>query len=277
MRRIESVWSSATRRAKRLRRTGPLVIVLVAAGCAGAADDDQPESAEPVADAQPSPTAAQEPGSTNSPAPDGSNPESDVEGESPADDSASVTGDEKAEPPAIPEEDPRFASGYVGRLKLVDDIDDPAGYCLDVPGPASNIRLDIPAWAHSCHGGPEPDQTYRFDEDGNGAFRFVWEVYDVCLTATDAVAGSGLSYLPCDGGSQQAFDSAADGTFTLRGSDLCLSARNMDDAGSQDEVGIGRNVAPGDWVRGLQLRPCAEALDALTQWEPIADDDPADQ
>ena len=254
-----------------------LVVGFSAAGCGSSSGDEPPQSAAPAAEAQPGTTLAEEAGSGDSSTSGRATPETEVEEERAVDDATPVREDDHAEPPEAPGEEPRFMSGYVGRLKLVDDIDDPAGYCLDVPGPASNIRLDISAWAHSCHDGPEPDQTYRFDEDGNGAFRFVWEDYDVCLTATEAVAGSGLSYLPCDGGPRQAFDSATDGTFSLRGSELCLSALNMDDTGSQDEVGVGRNVAPGDWVRGLQLRPCAEALDALTQWEPIADDDPADQ
>lgn len=162
-------------------------------------------------------------------------------------------------------------SGYVGRLEIANTLDDASDYCLDVPGSANNITLRPAAWAHSCHETALPDQVYEFDAGGDGAIHFLYESYDLCLTAGNVSSGADFSYEDCRGIETQAFDANADGTLELRGTNLCLTVINMEPGGSQDELGVGRNVAPGDWVRTLQLQDCESTIDAFKEWRPIDD------
>ena len=165
----------------------------------------------------------------------------------------------------------RADSGYVGRIKLQNDLDDPRGYCLDVPGPATNLLLHIPVWAHTCHAGAEPDQVFRFNEDGAGWIRFVFQSHDLCLTANDAVEGTRFRFSACGDSARQAFDATAEGTLVLRGTDLCLVVANMTDGGSQDEAGLGRQVRATHMVRGLRLRPCGQGAPEMARWIPIVE------
>lgn len=158
------------------------------------------------------------------------------------------------------------ANGYEGRLKLARDLDDPRGYCLDVPGPASNILLHLPGWTHSCHSGPEPDQVYRFNLEGKGRFRFVHETYNLCLTADESAAKSRFNYQPCDREAGQSFRATPEGRLVLQGTDLCLAAMNMAPGGSQDEVGKGRDVQATHKIRILTLRPCGTGAPELERW-----------
>lgn len=165
----------------------------------------------------------------------------------------------------------RSADGYEGRIKLAATLDDPRGYCLDVPGPASNILLHIPVWTHSCHSGPEPDQVFKFNLDGKGKFRFVYQSYDLCLTAADRVARSRFRYEECNADALQGFGARQDGTIVLKGSNLCLAALNMEAGGSQQETGTGRMVQATHMVRGLTLRRCGSGAPELERWVAIVE------
>jgi hypothetical protein len=157
--------------------------------------------------------------------------------------------------------------GYVGRIKLASHLDEPRGYCLDVPGPAGNLLFHIPVWAHTCHASPQPDQIFRYNEEGSGLLRFVFEEHDLCLTAVERREGSRFSYLPCTAPDRQAFDVDENGSFSLRDSELCLVVANMEDGGSQNEIGTGREVRATHRVRGLRLRQCEKGSLEMARWE----------
>ena len=156
--------------------------------------------------------------------------------------------------------------GYTGQIRLAADLDDARGYCLDVPGSHTNLLFHIPVWAHTCHSTALPDQNFRYNEGGSGAFRFVTEEHDLCLTANEASEGSQFSYEVCDTPERQTFDVSAEGVFTLRGSDLCLAVSNMTEGGSQDEPGVGRQVQASHMVRMLRLRPCGQGAPEMDRW-----------
>ena len=162
-----------------------------------------------------------------------------------------------------------FVDGYIGRFKLVDNMDDPLGYCLDVPGPATNIILRLPPWTHSCHPSDEPDQIFRYNLDGAGQMHFLFEEFDFCLTANAAEAGSGFSFEACGEAANQGFDVTASGLIMLRDSNLCLVVRNMAQGDSQSEIGAGRVIAPGDLMRTLELDVCGTVIPAFETWEAI--------
>lgn len=172
---------------------------------------------------------------------------------------ASIAKADTAEPLGAP-------NGYIGQIRLASDLDDPRGYCLDVPGPHTNLLFHIPVWAHTCHASALPDQNFRYNEGGHGTFRFVYQEHDLCLTANEPSAGSRFSYEACDAPDRQAFDVSAEGVFNLRGSELCLAVSNMAEGGSQDEPGVGRQVQASHMVRMLRLRPCDQGSSEMDRW-----------
>ena len=49
-------------------------------------------------------------------------------------------------------------------IRLADNLDDPQGYCIDVPGFGDNLRLDAPLQAHTCKPGSD-DQLFALPTD----------------------------------------------------------------------------------------------------------------
>ncbi|WP_415404643.1 hypothetical protein [Tateyamaria sp. SN3-11] len=56
-----------------------------------------------------------------------------------------------------------LAEGYEGRIRLVRFLDEPDGYCVDVPGGGDRVMLSMPAIAHTCHLDPLQDQVLLTD------------------------------------------------------------------------------------------------------------------
>ena len=108
-----------------------------------------------------------------------------------------------------------------GLLRLVDFLDDPLGYCVDVAGFGANLRLDAPLQAHTCKPGSD-DQL--FSQLNGGGIRLTQ--HDRCLTFIQAADGSEVMVSPCDaGGSWQRFRLEDGGRIRLAaedGSALCL-------------------------------------------------------
>ena len=144
-----------------------------------------------------------------------------------------------------------------GLLRLVDFLDDPLGYCVDVAGFGANLRLDAPLQAHTCKPGSD-DQL--FSQLNGGGMRLTQ--HDRCLTAIQAADGSGVMAASCDaGGSWQRFRLENDGRIRLaanEGSALCLGV-----AGGSGEPAGGRNHLRRD----LTLQDCDGAETSLIQWE----------
>jgi hypothetical protein len=99
-----------------------------------------------------------------------------------------------------------------------------------------------------------------------GNLRFVFESYNLCLTAKTNASGSRFSYEKCSSNDQQGFTAKANGTLTLTNTDLCLAAMNMSPNGNQNEAGTGREVRATHKVRGLTLRPCSDGAPELIRW-----------
>ena len=144
-----------------------------------------------------------------------------------------------------------------GLLRLVDFLDDPLGYCVDVAGFGANLRLDAPLQAHTCKPGSD-DQL--FSRLNGGGMRLTQ--HDRCLTVIQAVDGSEVMVSPCDaGGSWQRIRLKDDGRIRLAaddGSALCLGV-----AGGSGEPAGGRNHLRRD----LTLQDCDGAKISLIQWE----------
>ena len=142
-------------------------------------------------------------------------------------------------------------------LRLVDFLDDPLGYCVDVPGFGANLRLDAPLQAHTCKPGSDDQLFAQIDGGGMRLTR-----HDRCLTADNPAHGSAVRVATCEAGeASQGFRLDAEGRLRLRtddGSTLCLGV-----AGGSGEPAGGRNHLRRDLV----LYDCDEADPSLAIWE----------
>ena len=189
-----------------------------------------------------------------------------------------VTSPAAAQPPQGPM-DPALSApeGYEGRIRLTRFLDEPDGYCLDVPGPVSNLFLDWPMWAHTCHPDPFADQVFRFNKDGAGRLHWVFEAHDLCVTANTAEAGAGFKLAACDQPAVQSFDYTETGQFRLKDTELCINVEKTGPgprqpvAEGQDARGRGQAINPqySHLARKLELQPCTEGDRAMSRWRSI--------
>ena len=139
-------------------------------------------------------------------------------------------------------------------LKLVDQLDEPEFYCLDVVGWGDHVKVDDPVQVHTCK--PDsPDQ--EFVVEGS---TLKMPAYNRCLTASasgnTALPGSALMLRECDGGILQNFRILSSGQIILNNSNLCLAA------GSTSLEASG----PSHMWRVASLQPCESTDKKFITW-----------
>ena len=149
-------------------------------------------------------------------------------------------------------------------IRLKDDLDDPRGYCIDVRGFGSGIRLDADLQAHSCKSSAAGDQAFATVGDPRRS-SIVLVDYDVCLAVAEPEPGASILLSPCDDGSVfRRFELLDDGRVHLiveqeaSRPKLCIGV--ADGAG---EPAGGRNHLRRD----LMLYDCEDAAPSLTTWK----------
>lgn len=171
----------------------------------------------------------------------------------------------------------KSANGYEGRVRLTRFLDEPDGYCLDVPGPVGSEMLEFPLVAHTCHADPLGDQVFQINANGSGEIRWTTDKHDLCFTATKSEAMSKLKLEACEAPERQRFEYTERREFNLSGTDLCIhvertGAGQMQPPGEgQDAYGRGRSVNAQftHLMRFLELRPCGDGDPSMSRWKAI--------
>lgn len=155
-----------------------------------------------------------------------------------------------------------------GQLRLRNNLDDVAGYCIDLPGFGASIQRDAPLQAHTCKRQGD-DQIFTVTEwaDGQEVNRIVHG--DSCLTAERSDDGGTLRLSPCADGPGQRLELRPGGRLQTAGritpSDdgqpYCIGV-----APGAGEPAGGRNHLRRD----LTLYDCAAADPALITWQLVA-------
>jgi hypothetical protein len=141
------------------------------------------------------------------------------------------------------------------QLKLVDQLDEPESYCLDVTGWGDHLKIDDPLQVHTCK--PDSsDQEFIAEENV-----LKMPEYNRCLTASAsgdaALPGSALLLRECDGSKVQNFKINSSGQIMMGDSDLCVAAGND----SQEASG------PSHMWRVASLQSCESYEKKLTTWK----------
>ena len=150
-------------------------------------------------------------------------------------------------------------------LRLIDRLDRPSdGYCIDIPGTPSSMRLEVPLFAHNCKAGLTPDSAVVFTAKGRIRFPAVAR----CVTAAGVnstilpntaliLRGCGRNAPFFETAALQGFELRANGRLILKGSNLCLTVGKVSS----------RTYSPADRWRALYLATCGSVPEKYARWE----------
>ena len=145
-----------------------------------------------------------------------------------------------------------------GYFQLVDALDEPEFYCLDIPGFKSSLKLDSPLMMHTCKiakGGGD-DELFAWNEPANGQIHAY--KYARCAQASQKQAGATVKLVVCGADPMQQWVITTDGQIRLANSGLCMAADNKPGT----KVGGVSNLR-----RNMRLQDCATYDSKLTTWK----------
>jgi len=160
-----------------------------------------------------------------------------------------------------------FAATNV-EITLIDKLDEPRGFCLDIVGSKHKAVPARGLQAHTCYsyqGDIAVDQGFSADSAKDGIFLLPW--FNICMTLSDARPGSPLSLKACDGGQQQQFTFTENRAIVFNTDPrLCLTVK--DGAGRP-----GGGGKPVHLIRRLSVEPCNQDLAKFQKWRMRANTD----
>ena len=145
-------------------------------------------------------------------------------------------------------------------IQLVDPLDEPEFYCVDVPGFRASLNLEGALTAHTCKPAAD-DELFTVGHPLAG--NLYMPAYDRCVEADGAADGAELYLKACTDELRQ--------RFVFTDDQLRLDAAE----GSAAETAYCLAVEPGEGQptggpshlrRDLLLTPCADADPSLTRW-----------
>ena len=153
------------------------------------------------------------------------------------------------------------ASGYASaesltQIRLVDPLDEPEFYCLDLAGWGDHLRLDDPLQAHTCKARRAGDQMFAFKE-GKIVVGDTGRCLEVAGSGSPPLPGAAVIARECKDNPLQAFTLEDNGRIVSTGSDLCLAAGED----SADASG------PSHVWRVLTAQKCDAVSAELTTWQ----------
>ena len=139
-------------------------------------------------------------------------------------------------------------------VQLVDALDEPDYYCVDVPGFGRSLNLQAALMAHTCKPGAD-DEMFAINRPGAG--NLYMPAYDLCIEADRTGSPVQLYLRECTGSTLQQFELDSDGGLVLVGTGMCMAVSPEDG----EPTG-----GPSHLRRDLVMLDCDEAERALRQW-----------
>ncbi|MDE2843303.1 MAG: hypothetical protein OXN21_07975, partial [Chloroflexota bacterium] len=136
-------------------------------------------------------------------------------------------------------------------IQLIDLLDEPESYCVDVRGFGSSLDTERSLQAHTCKPGAD-DELFLFDRPGEGQISM--PAYDLCMDSD----GEAVYVRSCTDAQTQRFHLGADGTLRTGDGTLCLAVAPGDGepAGGQSHL-----------RRDLLLVSCTAGQRHLARWK----------
>ena len=135
-------------------------------------------------------------------------------------------------------------------IQLIDPLDEPEYYCVDVRGFGSGAQLDSPLQAHTCKPGGA-DELFLIDHPAEGQLSM--PAYDLCLEGD----GDVVYVRTCSDAAAQRFQVVPDGTVRTGDGQQCLATA----PGEGEEAGGVSHLR-----RDLLLVDCTEGQRHLSRW-----------
>ncbi len=159
---------------------------------------------------------------------------------------------------ATPESSEVRVPASTGLIQLLDPLDEPEFYCVDVPGFGRSLNLQGALTAHTCKPGAD-DEMFQWDSPESGQISM--PAYDLCVEASGEEAGSTLQLAGCSGSPLQQFLYDDNGQIRLDqgadGGELCLTVG----PGPGEPTG-----GPSHLRRTLTLETCSQVDQSRTLW-----------
>jgi len=172
-----------------------------------------------------------------------------------------ISNDDESTSPAITQDVVAAESEQVNDegvfLRVIAPLDEARGYCLDIPGHRTSVRLESPLHVHTCKHGIW-NQDGRFDAAalGNGVLRMPH--YELCLQAEKISIGARLLLAECSEAELQTWTLQDSGEIALEAfPQMCISV----------EEGLGRAAGgPQYLMKGVGLDTCAQDASDRQRW-----------
>lgn len=146
-------------------------------------------------------------------------------------------------------------------IMLIDTLDEPRGFCIDVLGYKHKANPERGLQAHSCYsyqGSIAVDQAFDDSAIKRSEFRLPW--FDLCMTAPALTPGQRPALEPCNGNSRQKFSMGGDGLIYIDGETrMCLTVTD----GPSRKGGGG---SPVHVIRRLTIESCEPQRTKWQRW-----------
>jgi hypothetical protein len=146
-------------------------------------------------------------------------------------------------------------------IYLLNQLDDPRGFCIDIRGHKLKAKIDKGLQAHTCYsyqGKISPDQG--FDSLKLTKNQFFLPSFNVCMEASSLTSSTSLRLRKCDYGKLQNFEWSNKHKIRLISDrKLCLTV-------GQEQSKKGGGGSPVHLMRNLSLELCSKSLNSYQVW-----------
>ena len=146
-------------------------------------------------------------------------------------------------------------------IYLLNQLDEPRGYCIDIRGHKLKAKINKALQAHTCYsyqGEISVDQG--FDSTKLTKNQFFMPSFNVCMIASSVIPSSNLQLGECDYSKLQKFEWSNKGKIhPISNKKLCLTV-------NQGQSKKGGGGSPVHLMRNLSLELCTNSLRPFQIW-----------